>query len=1098
MPPRVLSRFISPPPGGQGDPLAGPIRGELLGTERLGERARAVAAAQRLAVGKRARRRTPLLLRLDETRRILEDAQARLASAADRGEDVGPAADWLLDNYHIVQGHIGEVRESLPTGYYRELPELAGGPLAGYPRVYELAITLISHSEGRVDLRNVNGFISAFQQVAALTIGELWAVPAMLRLGLIENVRRMTLRTLQRLDELEAADAAAARITRAGEVGRDALDAALNRFAADPPPLTATFVSRFLQQLRTAGGALPAVVRLEHWIAEEALSSEEAMARATQRLALTQVGMANSITSLRTIGLMDWQELVERQSHLDAVLREDPSGFYSRMTFETRDRYRHVVERIARRTGRLESEVARTAIARARAWMEQGTGDPRRAHVGYYLIDDGLEELERATEYQPAAPEAVDRWIRRHPNVVFVGGVASATLAALAAVLWLSGIPAGAWWLIVLLLAFIPANDIGVNVVNQLVTAFLAPRPLPKLDLHEHGVPPEFRTAVVIPTLFDSVEAVHEALENLEVQFLANREAHLHFALLSDFTDAATETCESDATIVDAAVVGVHALNARYAGGREDSFYLFHRARKWNPYEGVWMGWERKRGKLAEFNRFVLGGAEGAFTVVVGELEQIRRVRYVVSLDSDTILPPDAAPLLVGALAHPLNRAAYDPGLGRVVRGYGILQPRVGVSLPSAHRSIFASIHSGHPGVDPYTTAVSDVYQDLYGEGSFTGKGIYDVEAFERATHGRFPENTLLSHDLIEGNYARAGLATDVVVYDDYPSRYLTFARRKHRWIRGDWQLLPWLMPRVPGPDGPEPNRLSLLSRWKIVDNLRRSTVEPAQLAFLVAGWVLSLSTPMRWTLLGLGAIAAPWIVSLLLAAVRPPLDKSWRAYYRAVGRDAVTSAQQTGARHRVPPAPGVDVSGRDPPHAVADGGDPAPPAAMADGVAGRARRIRLCRSRLEEHVAGRRDRRAGAARGPQTPRGPARARPHPALVARARGAAPDRRVDGIPGSRARAERARPAPGAPAGAGEPAPGAPIRASPLALLRSVRERGHPLARAGQLPGGPVAGRGDAHLADQPRPPASGDGERARTRLHPTRRVDPAPGTCLPVS
>jgi cellobiose phosphorylase len=446
---------------------------------------------------------------------------------------------------------------------------------------------------------------------------------------------------------------------------------------------------------------------------------------------------------------------------------------------------------------------------------------------------------------------------------------------------------------VVLLLALIPANDIAVNVVNQLVTAFLPPRPLPKLDLHEHGVPPEFRTAVVIPTLFDSVGAVHEALENLEVQFLANREAHLHFALLSDFTDAATETREGDAAIVAAAAEGVRALNARYAGGRDDAFYLFHRRRKWNPQEGVWMGWERKRGKLAEFNRFVLVGAEEAFAVIVGDLDQIRRVRYVVSLDADTILPPDAAPLLVGALAHPLNRATYDPALGRVVRGYGILQPRVGISLPSAHRSIFASIHSGHPGVDPYTTAVSDVYQDLYGEGSFTGKGIYDVEAFEQATHGRFPENTLLSHDLIEGNYARAGLATDVVVYDDYPSRYLTYARRKHRWIRGDWQLLPWLMPRVPGPDGPEPNRLSLLSRWKILDNLRRSLVEPAQLAFLVVGWVFSLGPPFRWTLLGLGAVAAPWIVAFLLAAIRPPLDKSWRAYYRAVGRDAATSVQQ-------------------------------------------------------------------------------------------------------------------------------------------------------------------------------------------------------------
>jgi cyclic beta-1,2-glucan synthetase len=874
------------------DRLAGPIRGELLGAERLAERAQEVAASQRLATGKRARRRTPLLARLNGTRKILEEAHARL-TASDGAADVGPAGEWLLDNFHVIQEHIGEVRESLPGGYYRELPELKGGPLSGYPRVYELAITLISHTEGRVDLDNVTSFVAAFQEVTPLTIGELWAVPAMLRLGLIENVRRMALRTVQRLDELEVADAEAARIARAADAGQTALDLELDRFASNPPPLTPAFVSRFLQQLRVEGGALPAVVRLEQWIAEEALSAEEATARSTQRLALTQVVMANSITSLRAIGRMEWNAFVEKQSRIEAVLRDDPSGFYSTMTFATRDRYRHVVERIAKRTSRSEEAVARHALELARAGLAVSAQDPRRAHVGYYLIDQGLAELERVTDYRPAAGEAVDRWVRRHPNLVFVGGVVLATVGALAAVLLLGGPPARAMWFAVLLLGIVLANDIGVNVVNQLVTAFLPPRPLPKLDLHEYGVPPEYRTAVVIPTLFGSVEGVHEALENLEVQFLANREAHLHFAVLSDFTDSPTEAREGDDAIVEAAVDGVKALNARYAEGGPDAFYLFHRPRRWNPHEGVWMGWERKRGKLAQFNQFVLGLGDGAFSVIVGDVKPIKSVRYVITLDSDTVLPPDAAPLLVGALAHPLNRAVFDPALGRVVRGYGILQPRVGVSLPSAHRSIFAAIHSGHPGVDPYTTAVSDVYQDLYGEGSFTGKGVYDVGAFERATHGRFPENTLLSHDLIEGSYARAGLATDVIVYDDYPTHYLTYTRRKHRWIRGDWQLLPWLRSLVPGPEGSEPNRLSLLSRWKIIDNLRRSTVELAQLAFLVGGWTLLPGSLIRWTLLGLGAIAAPWVVSLLLALVRPPLDKSWRAYYAAVGRDAATSIQQ-------------------------------------------------------------------------------------------------------------------------------------------------------------------------------------------------------------
>ena len=432
-----------------------------------------------------------------------------------------------------------------------------------------------------------------------------------------------------------------------------------------------------------------------------------------------------------------------------------------------------------------------------------------------------------------------------------------------------------------------------------------------------------------IPTLFGSVEAVHEALEHLEVQYLANREAHLHFAVLSDFTDAPTETRESDAAILAAAVEGVRALNARYAEGREDAFYLFHRSRRYNPHEGVWMGWERKRGKLAEFNRFVLEGERGSFAVIEGDVEPIRSVRYVITLDSDTVLPPDAAPQLVGALAHPLNRAVYDSTLGRVTRGYGILQPRVGVSLPSAHRSLFAAIHSGHPGVDPYTTAVSDVYQDLYGEGSFTGKGVYDVAAFERSTRGRFPENTLLSHDLIEGSYARAGLATDVIVYDEYPSRYLTFTRRKHRWIRGDWQLLPWLFGSK--------DRLSLLSRWKIVDNLRRSTVEIAELLFIVARLDDSSRQP------------AP------VDAARPRRDR--RAVDRgAAARAGPAPARQVvadllrrggprrhhqrpagGARRRLPPSPGLGFGRRDRPDAVAPLRLQPASARVADRVADRA-----------------------------------------------------------------------------------------------------------------------------------------------------------------
>lgn len=880
-----LFRRAAPPE----DFTTGPIRGELLGEEHLAERARTLARAQEVDVSRSPRLSARLLARLQNTRGVLADAHARILRANADGVDVGAAGIWLLDNYHVVQEHIQEVRATLPRGYYRELPELASGAMAGYPRVYDVAIALISHTEARVDLENTELFVEAFQSVRRLSVGELWAMPAMLRLGLIESVRRMALRVAERLDEVEQADIWAERMQGAGRVGEQELTSEFDRLHETRPRPSATFISRFLREVRDAASLIP----LLEWTRSEGVNADDAVVASTQQLAITQLIMANSITSLRALGGRDWREFVERQSAMERVLRRDPAGVHAQMTFETRDRYRHVVERIAKGTGQDEVIVAEWAIRLAESAVQTGDALPRQ-HVGYYLEDAGLSQLEQRVGYAPSVFERFYRFMRRHPTRVFIAGVAIATTGALLALLALAGDAVGSAWPLVVAFAFIPANDIAVSFVNQLVTAFLPTQMLPRIDFEHTGIAKDFRTVVVVPTLFDSVEDVRETLAHLEVQYLANRDAELQFAVLSDFTDAATETLEEDEAIITQALAGVRDLNERHSPS-QDVFHLLHRVRQWNASEGVWMGWERKRGKLAQFNRLAQGGGTSAFKFASENAAQLQGVRYVITLDADTMLPPGAARELVGTMAHPLNQPQYDPGNGRVIRGYGVLQPRVGVSLPSANRSRFASIMAGVPGVDPYTTAVSDLYQDLFHEGSFTGKGIYDVEAFELATEGRFPENTLLSHDLIEGNYARAGLVTDIVVYDDYPTRYLSWTRRKHRWMRGDWQLLPWLAPKVPGPNGPERNRLSLLSKWKILDNMRRSVVDIAALAFLLAGWTILPGSALRWTLLVFAAIAAPWIIAILITALRPPSDKSWRSYYRAAAEDALVSAKQAG-----------------------------------------------------------------------------------------------------------------------------------------------------------------------------------------------------------
>ncbi|HEY6827096.1 MAG TPA: hypothetical protein VI259_09565, partial [Gemmatimonadaceae bacterium] len=837
----------------------------------------------------RRRDRGPLIAQLDATEGALSAARDTLAAASARGADVGPAGAWLLDNYFVVIEQLPEIRSMLPAGYYRELPKLAGdGPRAGYPRIYDIIVELITHTDGRLDDASVELVLTEYQRVSALTLGELWAIPAMLRIGYLENVRRMALRASRDVADRASADAWVSRLLAANPSDADDLGAFVHR----GPRLSPAFLTRFLQQIRSRRGDFMPLLWLEQWLAEDIMTVEDAAQRSAQELALTQLVMANSIASLRHVANIDWASLVEAVSVVEATLRDDPSKAYATMTRASRDQYRHAIERIAKRSTLDEHDVAAEAVRAARTAAAEDGADPRRQHVGHYLVGEGRSAFERACGFHGGRAARLRELILAHPAASYFGAlgiVFAATLGVLLSPLVLVApgdrLP---WFLIAAALACLPAADAAVAIVHQVVNLVIPASRLPRLD-YTDAVPDRDRTIVVVPLLLANPDAVARALDHIEVQFLANRDREVRFALLSDFLDAATERTAEDTAIVDAAVAGVRMLNDAYRGEEGDAapFYLLHRARKWNAADSTWMGWERKRGKLVEFNDFIRGAANDAFAIAEGHLDWLRDVRYVITLDADTMLPRSAAAALIGTMAHPLNRAVYDASRGRVVRGYGILQPRVSVSLPSASESRFAAIYSGHPGVDPYTTAVSDVYQDLFGEGTFTGKGIYDVDIVRQATDGRFPENSLLSHDLLEGTFARAGLVTDIEVFDDYPSRYLTSARRAHRWIRGDWQLLRWLTTRVPGHAGANRHPLSALSRWKITDNLRRSTTPVAVLLWLAAGLTILPGSWVAWTTAVVAAFATPWIAPLLFAAARPPRDQAWRPYYTAIAGDA-------------------------------------------------------------------------------------------------------------------------------------------------------------------------------------------------------------------
>jgi cyclic beta-1,2-glucan synthetase len=876
----LLSRLKRPPAR-----AAGPLRGELLNVERLEEKAKDLAASHTLARRSRGGARA-FVTRLDDSSAVLREAYRCLAEDVHKGAFISPAAEWLLDNFYLVESEIREIRRNLPRQFYVELPKLASREMAGAARVYAMALAIIRHSDGRLDPNRLRRFMVAYQSVASLTIGELWAWPSMLKLALIENVRLLAEDTLESRRDREAADRLIAELEATPE----------GRPPRLPPVLRSAYVVQLLQRMREYGPRSADLrVALEERLAARGLTAEDAIHAEHQREATGQVSVANTVTSLRLCATTDWAEYFERVSLVENVLHRDPAGVYPIMDFASRDRYRHAVEELAEPTGEAQLRVALKCVESARQAAEQNPQD-RSAHVGHHLIGKGRRDLETDVAFHPRLGQRVRRFLFAHATFVYLGLIAFLTgLGAYAAGAYAlqAGVPGWRMVAAAMLLAALPASEVAIAVVQRVLAALVPPRRLPRLELLG-GIPESARTMVVVPTLLLSREGVQELVEHLEVQALGNVDPNIHFAILGDFADAAAREMPDDAGLIEEARAGIEQLNARHAPERKDRFFLFHRMRQWNPSEGVWMGWERKRGKIDEFNRLLRGATDTSFHVQVGDLTVLPRVRYCITLDSDTRLPREAARQLIGIIVHPLNRPHLDPLRRRVTEGYGILQPRVSVTMASAAGSLFARVYAGHTGVDPYTTAISDTYQDLFGEGIYTGKGLYDVDTFMAALEGRVPDNALLSHDLFEGLHARAGLVTDVEVVDDYPASVLAHARRQHRWVRGDWQILGWLFPWVRTREGLERNGLPLIARWKIFDNLRRSLAPPATLALLFASWTVLPGNPAAWTLAVVAALAFPVFPLLVEILGGPPKQQPWRVFLNGILEEVETAFART------------------------------------------------------------------------------------------------------------------------------------------------------------------------------------------------------------
>ncbi|WP_089609262.1 GH36-type glycosyl hydrolase domain-containing protein [Dehalobacterium formicoaceticum] len=752
---------------------------------------------------------------------------------------VPAAAEWLLDNFYLIEEQVQEIKLSLVREKCLKLNLLNSGILKGYPRVYGIALEMVSHSDGRIDEEMIKKFINSYQKQSILSMAELWALPLMLKIALIENIKNMCRQMAHTQMQW-----------RKGEQMEPDYLPDLTSFITDYHTLKHDVFSlmEYLMKKRRREGlnATELYEYFEEFLDEFDFSLDEVIQEEHQRLAAQQMAMGNSISSIRLLLALNWKHVFEDLSVVEKLLREDPDGTYGRMDFSSRDYYRQQVEQMARSMKTSETNLVRKALELA---QEEEAGS-RGRHVGAFLVGAGQSVLKQ--KIRPGKKEPV----QLSPLKEYLSWIFIVSSILVLAVLVYAYDHLSSWQpgllILVGLTVLIPASDIAIHLVQRIITNRRQPSFLPKLS-YDHGIPKEAATFIVMPTLLPDEARVDELVHQLEVHYLANREEHLYFALLGDYKDEGEKDLPGDQVIRQRAWKGIQELNDKYPGETE-KFYLFLRERRYEPSEKRWMGWERKRGALVELNRLLTQGDPGSFEKN-DALEKLPRVKYVITLDADTRLPLNTAKKLIGTISHPLHQPHFDQEKGLVTEGYGLIQPRISISLESANSTLFTRIFAGQGGIDPYTTGVSDVYQDFFGEGIFTGKGIYNLQVFQQALDGVIPDHTVLSHDLLEGCFLRVGLATDLELIDDYPARCHSFNKRMHRWVRGDWQLLSWLGKRSP---------LNPLSKWKIIDNLRRSLVAPFLLLLLTLGLTIFPGKGVFWLVSVALTIGFPLVMGLV------------------------------------------------------------------------------------------------------------------------------------------------------------------------------------------------------------------------------------------
>lgn len=799
------------------------------------------------------------------------------------GISIHPAGEWLLDNYYIIEESVKNIQKDLSLEKYTNFLGIQNGIYKGMARIYVLAAEIVAYTDSKIDGEILEDLLRAYQRKKTLNMEEIWWIGNFLQIAIIENIREVCEKIyISQIQKYKVESIVERLVENKKELKFTNKQEHQNKNIL-VGEMRYPFVEYMSYKLKKYGRqAISYLNILEEQVNKMGTTVSEIIKKEHFDIALKKVSIGNSIKSIKELSRINFLEIFEAINGVEEILKKDPANVYSRMDYKTKSYYRNAIKEVSKKTKISEIYIANKALELAEKAKIKEVENKKQTHIGYYLISDGIDDLMEAL--------LVNKKSISKKTKVNLYKLSTWGIAAILSILIFIYIYITTKNIIVSILlgftSYIPLIEITTKIVNTILSKIVKPKLIPKMDFSD-GVPKEYSTFVVIPTIVNSPKKVKSLLRKLEVYYLANKSDNIYFAVLGDCSSSTKREEEIDQKILETAKIELEKLNQKYPNNNFPLFHFVYRERIWNDKEKLYLGWERKRGLLHQFNEYILGNTKNEFKVNSLENLKIPKIKYIITLDSDTDLVLNSGIELIGAMAHILNKPQIDNEKNIVVNGYGIMQPRIGINLEDGNKSLFTKVFAGLPGTDAYANAISDVYQDNFGEGIYTGKGIYDLQVFSKILKNRMPENKILSHDLLEGNYLRCGLVSDIMLLDGYPYKYNSFTSRLHRWIRGDWQIIEWLFPNVKNAQGnTQKNPLNKLSKFKILDNLRRSTVEIfLLLSLLILGIIVGIYKTKVWFITAILVLSVfiPIIIDVILKKEYIPKQKAFTPYITGI-----------------------------------------------------------------------------------------------------------------------------------------------------------------------------------------------------------------------